>query len=152
MKRAGVELAAALSVCVISVAGVAEASGYRGASAYMPVTVTVLAATLSLVWGGQCAVTLFRGDGESLAIPAVQVWRFATVIGIAILYVLGITHAGFFTATVIMIPLLALSIGYRNLTLTLVATGAFCILLYAVFRLLLSIPLPPERILQWTGS
>lgn len=149
--RAVIELVAALGVGAISVLGVVEASRYNGASSYMPLAVTGLAVALSGVWAVQAALALARGGGGSFDIGAHLLARFAIIVAAVIAYVAGIGTIGFFTSTFIMVPGLAILIGYRNIPVALLSTVGFCVVLYAVFRLLLSIPLPPERLFQAMG-
>ena len=150
--RAAIELGSALIVAAVSVGALVEASGYRGASAYMPLAVTAFATALALVWAGQSALALARGSGGRFEISAQAVARFVVIVAAVVAYVFGITYAGFFTATVLMVPALAFAIGYRDVVTTALATIGFCLVLYGVFRLLLSIPLPPEAILQIPGA
>lgn len=149
--RAAIELAAALGVGAISVFGVVEASRYHGASSYMPLAVTGLSVALAGVWAVQSALALARGRGAYFTIPAPVMVRFAIVVAAVVLYVVGIGSVGFFTSTVVMVPGLAMLIGYRNVPVALIATAGFCAVLYGVFRLLLAVPLPPERLFQAMG-
>lgn len=149
--RAAVELAVALGVGAISVAGVLEASGYRAGSSTMPLAVTAFAAALSAVWAVQAGTALARGTWGRLEVTGGAVRRFALVVAATVLYVLAVTHVGFFTSTLVMVPLFAFAIGYRNLKVALAATAGFCVVLYGVFRLLLKIPLPQEVLLRGLG-
>ena len=149
--RAAIELVAALAVGAVSAAAVAESYGYRGASSYMPTIIAGFAVALSAIWALQSAVALARGTWAPFEITGAAVLRFATIVAVTALYVLGITYAGFFTSTVVMVPLFAFLIGYRNLPVALIATAGFCVILYCVFRLLLKIPLPPETLLEQIG-
>ncbi|MCF3933831.1 tripartite tricarboxylate transporter TctB family protein [Acuticoccus sp. M5D2P5] len=152
MPRSVIELVAALVATAVAVAGIVEASGYRGASSYMPLAVTGIAAVLGLVWAGQSAFALARGAGGTMQFPAALVGRFIIIVAAAVAYVYGIAHIGYFTSTIIMVPVLSTAIGYRNFVVTVLATIGFCAVLYAVFRLLLSVPLPPEAILNLLGA
>lgn len=152
MPRGVIELFAALVVTLVAAAGVFEASGYRGASAYMPVAVTGLATALGLVWMAQSAIALSRGTSGTLSASPAVLGRFVAIALIAGAYIFGMAHVGYFTATVVMVPLLSTAIGYRNFRVTALATLGFCVVLYAVFRLLLSVPLPPEAILGLIGA
>ena len=149
--RAAIELATALGVGAISVLGVIEAAGYRGASSYMPLAVTGFAAALSAVWATQSALALSRGTGVRVTLDRGLLLRFAIIVAAVIGYVLAVTYVGFCTATLIMVPGLSFLIGYRNLPVALITSAGFCVVLYGVFRLLLSIPLPPETLLQALG-
>lgn len=152
MPKGVIELFAALVVTLVAAAGIFEASGYRGASSYMPVAVTGLATLLGLVWMAQSALALARGTSGTLAVPASVLIRFVAIVAIAAGYVFTIAHFGYFTATIVMVPLLSTAIGYRNFRVTALTTLGFCVVLYGVFRLLLSVPLPPEAILGLIGA
>ncbi len=152
MPKGVIELFAALVVTIVAAAGIYEASAYRGASSYMPVAVTGLATALGIVWMAQSAIALARGTSGTLNLPAAVLVRFLVIVGIAAAYVFAMGHFGYFTATVVMVPLLAFAIGYRNLLVIALTTVGFCVVLYGVFRLLLSVPLPQEAILGLIGN
>ncbi|WMS44677.1 tripartite tricarboxylate transporter TctB family protein [Acuticoccus sp. MNP-M23] len=152
MPKGAIELFAALVVTLVAAAGIFEASSYRGASAYMPVAVTGLATALGVVWMAQSVLGLARGTSGTLNVPAPVLVRFVAIVAIAAGYVFAIAHFGYFTATIVMVPLLSTAIGYRNYRVTLLTTIGFCVVLYGVFRLLLSVPLPPETLLEMIGA
>lgn len=148
MNGKAIELVIALVVAAVFAALFSEAQSYSAQSKMMPMAVTGLAVALSLIWAFQCGISLVRhGSGERL--PAGdELGRLATIIAAVVVYILCVQYLGFFTATIVMIPLLSGLVGYRNWRISLLVTAGFVVVLYAVFRLLLSIPLPPETLLE----
>ena len=110
----------------------------------MPMAVTGLSVSLCLIWAGQSALALSRGDPAG-ATPEGrgELPRLALIAAIIVLYILAIQYVGFFMSTVAMIPLLSGSLGYRRWTITLLTTAAFACVLYAVFP---SAPVDPAPI------
>ncbi|MBJ3774877.1 tripartite tricarboxylate transporter TctB family protein [Acuticoccus mangrovi] len=151
MNRRTVELVVALAVGALCVGGLFEAYSYRGQSSTMPLAVVGTALALSLIWAVQSAVGLARGDTAAFSPSPLEALRFAIVVVAAVLYVYGVIHVGFFTSTVIMVPVLAAALGYRNWLASLIATVIFVAVLYGVFHMLLAIPLPPETLLGSLG-
>jgi putative tricarboxylic transport membrane protein len=152
MRKAAVELPVALALCALCVAGLLEASGYRGQSSYFPLAVIGFATVLAAIWAGQSAIALARGAGARFEARAGDLARFGFVVAVIVVYTLGVAWLGFFTSTIVMVPVLAAVLGYRQWGVSLVATLAFVTILYGVFRLLLAIPLPREAVLGFIGG
>lgn len=146
-----VELGFALVVFALSAIGLADAIGFPRASAYLPTTVLGLACVLSLVWAVQSVVAI-RRERPTLRIDPAEARRLVTLAGLSLLYVLAMELIGFFTSTILFLPIAALALGYRNWRGIALATVAFVALLYAVFGLLLRTPLPADRILLIGGA
>jgi uncharacterized membrane protein YdbT with pleckstrin-like domain len=151
MNRSVFESVAALLALAVSAAGVVESLGFRGQGAIMPLAVTGLATALSLAWLATSAVALVRGTGERVALDRRELVRFAIICAGAIAYALLMARIGFFTTTLIVVPALALAAGYRNYKVLAGATLGFVLVLYAVFRGLLSVPLPDDLLLSLIG-
>jgi len=152
MKRILLELLAAAFVTAIFVYLFGEARIYAGQSKVMPMAVTGLAVALSLAWVTQCCVALAKGGvavrtGGAPFDPR----RLAVIAAAVVAYVFGVGTLGFFTSTIIMLPLLSISLGYRNWPIAILVTLGFAAVLYAVFRLLLSVPLPDETLFGMVG-
>ena len=146
MRKSVVELVVGVVLTAVSLAGLVEAWSYSGQSGLLPRAVLVAAVFLSLVWCLQ-SLRAMRADGERIVIEKPRLARFGALLLGGALYVLGIAWVGFFTSTIIIVPAIAISLGYRNWTVILLSTLGFVVVLYAVFRLLLGIPLPDELIL-----
>ncbi|MDX2482932.1 MAG: tripartite tricarboxylate transporter TctB family protein [Pseudodonghicola sp.] len=152
MNRNLLELLAAVFVTAFFVYLFGEARGYAGQSKVMPVAVTGLAVALSLTWGAQCCVALVKGGGAAETGPApFDLRRLAIIATAVVIYALGIGTLGYFTSTIIMLPALSISLGYRNWLVAILVTLGFAAVLYAVFRLLLSVPLPAETLFGMVG-
>lgn len=151
MKKAAVETGVSLLVTLLSIFGFLEALSYAGEGGLMPRVVMALAILLSGIWALQSARTVLAGSGEVIAPNAQQLWSAAMLIVAGIALLLGIRHVGFYTSAAVIVPLLGYGLGYRNLRGLAIGTVLFLILLIAVFRLLLAVPLPPEAILTLIG-
>lgn len=151
MRKAKIETGASLLVCAISIFGFWEAWGYAGEGGLMPRGIMALIILLSVIWVIQSARALQRGAGGMIA-PSPKQLRFAGMLvaaGLGLLF--GMRLIGFYTSAAIIVPLLGYGLGYRNLRGLAVGTLLFLLLLVAVFRLLLAVPLPPEAILTMIG-
>lgn len=145
MRKPVIELIAGIVVAALSIAGLAEAWGYSGETGLMPRAVLVAAVFLSLVWCLQ-SLRAMGANGEKIEVETGALVRFGLLMAGGAVYVLGIASIGFFTSTVIIVPAIAAGLGYRNWTVIALSTLGFVAVLYAVFRLLLQIPLPDEII------
>lgn len=146
-----VELVVALVVTALAALGLVDALGFPRASAYLPTAVLGLTCALGLAWAAQ-SVMAMRRERPTLRLDPAETRRLLTLAALSLLYVLGIVEIGFFTATILFIPLAGLLLGYRNARGLVISTAAFALLLYAVFGLLLRTPLPPELVLQLVGG
>nr|WP_249219206.1 tripartite tricarboxylate transporter TctB family protein [Loktanella sp. SALINAS62] len=129
-----------------------EALGYRGRSSYVPSAATGLGVAMCLFW----VISVMRLSPEEgnarLPVTRSDLQQFALIVLTGILYLLGFAWIGFFTSTIIVVPFLAAALGYRNWNVLVFTTLGFVILLYGVFRLLLSVPLPREAIFALFGG
>lgn len=146
-----VELLFALAILALAGAGLAEATAFPRASAYLPVAVLGLTCALGLAWAVQSLVAIAR-ERPTLAINPAEARRLVTLALLSPLYALAMGTIGFFTSTILFLPIAALTLGYLNWRGIALATVAFVGLLYAVFGLLLKTPLPAERLLQLGGG
>ncbi|WP_126975919.1 tripartite tricarboxylate transporter TctB family protein [Frigidibacter oleivorans] len=156
MRRVHLELALSLGCAALSLLGYATARGYGGGSGMLPSAVLLIATALSAIWFLQSVIELRRTPVEGpapdpLRISPAQLGRFAALILGTALVVLGIDSIGFFTAGLILLPAMAVALGYRAPGPIAVATLCFIALLYGVFHLLLKLPLPPEAVLSLLG-
>lgn len=142
-----VELVAAMAVMALSALGLLEATGFPRASAYLPVAVLGLSCALGFAWTVQ-SVLAIRREPPTFRVEPAEARRLVTLAVLSLIYALGVEHVGFFTATVLFLPIAGLALGYRNARGLALATLAFIALLYGVFGLLLRTPLPPELILE----
>jgi len=133
---------------MLGVIGAVEGYSYAGQSKYAPIAVMLIATLCATAWAAQSALNLARGEREHLSITKGGTLRFLAVIGATIIFVLAMTYVGFFTSVAMMVPGLAYLLGYRNWVGLLIGTASFILVLYLVFRTLLSVPLPNEVIFK----
>ncbi|WP_093424731.1 tripartite tricarboxylate transporter TctB family protein [Tranquillimonas alkanivorans] len=152
MNRSAFECVTALVVLAASAAGLVESLGFRNQGAIMPVTVTALASALSAIWLATSAVAVVRGTGKRVELDGRKVARFSVLCFAAVAYVYLMSRIGFFTTTILVVPALAFIGGYRNAKVLVAATIGFVVVLYGVFRGLLSVPLPDDLLLSLIGG
>ena len=145
------ELVFALAVLTLAAIGLVEATAFPRASAYLPVAVLGLTCALSVVWAVQSVIEI-RRERPTLTVDPAEARRLVALALLSPLYALAMATMGFFTSTILFLPLAAVALGYRNWRAIALATVAFVGLLYAVFGLLLKTPLPAERLLQLGGG
>lgn len=146
-----IEFVFALVILALAGFGLAESIAFPRASAYLPVAVLGLTCALSVAWAVQSIIAI-RRERPTLAVDPAEARRLVTLGLLSLLYALAMTTIGFFTSTILFLPLAALALGYRNWRGIALATAAFIGVLYAVFGLLLQTPLPAERLLLLGGG
>lgn len=117
----------------------------------MPRMVLFLALALTAIWIIQNILRLRRNTELPVRFNQVAAWRFVTLFGGTAIAVLGISTLGYFTSAAVILPAIAVMIGYRRPLPIIIGTVAFVAVLFSVFHLLLNIPLPPEAILSIGG-
>lgn len=151
MRRLHLEILAGLSAAVAFLIFLIQAMGYRGGSGMMPRMVLFLALALTAIWIIQNILRLRRNTELPVRFNQVAAWRFVTLFGGTAIAVLGISTLGYFTSAAVILPAIAVMIGYRRPLPIIIGTVAFVAVLFSVFHLLLNIPLPPEAILSIGG-
>jgi hypothetical protein len=146
-----VELVVALVILGLAALGLVATMGFPRASAYLPTAVLGLAGALSFAWAVQSVLAIRRAP-PTFDVDPNEARRLVTLAGLALLYAFAIETVGFFTSTILFLPLAGSLLGYRNPAGLAISTVAFIALLYAIFGLLLRTPLPPERILGLIGG
>lgn len=152
MNRSAFECVAALVVLAASAAGLVESFSFQKQSAIMPLAVTALACALSVVWLATSAVAVLCGTGERIELDVREIMRFGMICLATIAYAYLMDRIGFFTTTVLVVPALAFIGGYRNAKVLAAATAGFVVVLYGVFRGLLSVPLPDDFLFSMIGG
>lgn len=84
---------------------------------------------------------LARGDAPAFFASRLRFFQLLTMM---VLFILGVQYLGFFTTTVVMVPLTAWTLGYRNLKVIVITTAVFLAFIYGLFIQIFSRPLPPE--------
>lgn len=150
MPRQIVEIAVAAVIFVASGFGIRQALTFTGAAAYMPVVVLGFAMILCCIWAAQSLISL-RRERIDIVVKIDEFRRLIIIAALSLVYVLMIPVLGFFSATVLFIPITAFWLGLRNLKVIALATVGFTGLLYVTFNMVLNTPLPPELIGQLAG-
>lgn len=147
MNRCLVELVAAGIFAALFAFLFFEGIGYSGRSAYMPTAATGIGLLMCCFWALTSVRMLIAGQAEYFDVKVSDGVRFALISVAGSLYVAGFIWLGFFTSTVIMVPAVTWVLGYREPKAIALTILGFTFVLYVVFRLLLTIPLPREILL-----
>jgi putative tricarboxylic transport membrane protein len=151
LNKSGVELIAAGLFAALFAVLLYFATGYRGLSAYVPTVASGLGLLMCVLWSIKSVRTLAAGEAKDLDLERSEAKLFILVLVVGLAYMAGFVWLGFFTSTLIMLPCAAAALGYRNWTVIALTTVVFALILYGVFRVLLSVPLPPEALLKFFG-
>ncbi len=73
-----------------------------------------------------------------------NVRRFFLMVVYMLLFFLGMDYLGYFTTSIIMLPLLSWLLGYRKPKVVMIGTICFLSLIYLLFIVIFSRPLPQE--------
>jgi len=118
----------------------------------MPAAASGIGFAMCCFWALQSVRILAAGRAERLEATGVDLSRFVLILAVGAAYVAGFVWLGFFTSTVIMVPAVAWMLGYREPKVILLTTLSITLVLYAVFRLLLGVPLPEEALWSLFGA
>lgn len=75
--------------------------------------------------------------------------RFAIIFGLSLVYCLSIGVVGYYTSTIVFVPVAALALGFRNLPIIALSTAIYVAVTYLVINVAFSRVLPPELPLQF---
>lgn len=145
--KKSVEIIAAILFAAAFAALFAEARSYAGRSSYMPMAATGLGFVMCCLWALHEMRLPAGARRDTSGLSHGETRRLAVVLAAGALYVAGFAWLGFFTTTALIVPGLAALMGYRDWKVLLPAVIAFIAVLFVVFRLLLSVPLPDEALL-----
>jgi hypothetical protein len=152
MKQHSVEVLAAVGFGILLAIFLSEGITYPGRSAYMPTATALVGLVMCGLWALRSARLLYAGNTDRLNVRGIEVGHFVLIIGAGALYTALFSWIGFFSATIIMIPGIAVALGFRDWKTLFISVLGFVAVLYVVFRLLLSVPLPDETILKLIGG
>lgn len=133
-----------ITICLLGL--IFEVSTYTGSSAIMPYGVLILATLLSLFWLIQSILGLKNHislNNESI-LENSEILKLFIFICIILIYVIGISLIGFFSSTIIAIPIISISMGYKNPKGIILTTILFTSIIFMVFKIFLKVPLPIE--------
>lgn len=144
IRKASIELAVAIPAAILSVLGALHASSFPQQTAYLPTTVLSIMSLLLVLWAFQSVMALRRNQSSTLILEKGKARRFLLlVLSTATLIALA-PALGFVTSFFIFIPLSGFILGYKHWKPLLAAGTIFSLLIYLIFKVLLSRPLPPE--------
>lgn len=143
-RKATAELVTAVMVMVLSLIGLSFVWHYPDGSRIMPVAIMIAATILSVIWALQLVFTGRLRIHERPVIDRAVLHRLLVIFTGLFLMLLGISTIGFFSTYIVLIPLIAWCLGYRNPKGLALGTVIFCAGLYVVFKVLLNRPLPLE--------
>ncbi|PVA07519.1 tripartite tricarboxylate transporter TctB family protein [Thalassorhabdomicrobium marinisediminis] len=140
------EIGFAVSIIAGSLALLGNAISLPTMSALLPVTMLVcliiLAATL-------IATQYLRRESLPEDLEIGQPWRVLGAFAALMLYVLAVQYIGFYTSTIMMIPIVAWSFGYRSLRGLALATAIFIGGIYLIFSIFMGQRFPEELLMSW---
>lgn len=139
------DVLAALALITLSLAALLYITGVPAQAAMFP---RLVAGALLGLSGLYLAREMLRRSTEPRADFFHNASRFALALTIVITYALTFPQLGYFTTTIVFIPVFAAAIGMRRYLLTLTATAGFSAVVYLVFVVFLNRRLPPERLLD----
>lgn len=130
------------AVTLLSIAGICYAATLGEGPRVFPLMVLIPAVILGpiIMLRGQRKL---RDNGENphffTSFP-----RFFMLLVLLILLILGVQEIGFFTTTVVLIPVIAWTLGYRKPLPLAITTIGFLGFIHILFIEIFSRPLPPE--------
>ena len=139
-----IETFAAICFLGIGILGFYQGQSYYGDSSLLPTMVSGLLIGLCIIWLLQ--IFIFKRIDFSTATQAGTGRKLFALIALIAAYLVAASQWGVITFTALFIPAVSLILGYRNKKAIVASTALFVALIYAVFSLLLSTPLPPEAI------
>lgn len=151
LKKIQIEAVFAAAAVIFCAIGMREAWRYNGETGLLPRAVLVISLVLTSLWLLKVLVGCARDSGSPIEVSAAGTKRVLVLIVAGAALMIGFSSLGFYTTTAVVVPLTAYGLGYRNIKGLLIGTGLFVVLLVAVFRLLLKVPLPPELLLSGFG-
>ncbi|MCD8566246.1 MAG: tripartite tricarboxylate transporter TctB family protein [Burkholderiaceae bacterium] len=134
----------ALFLVVASVIGLFIVSNYPDASKIMPLAIMAGTLLLSAVWIVQLIASGKICVDSRPTVDWAVTRRLLIAFGCLAFMLLGVSTVGFFSTYLVIIPLSAWLLGYRNIKGIAFGTIIFCAALYLIFIVVLNRPLPVE--------
>lgn len=149
MRQASIELGVASLGAGLSLTGVVYAMEFPRDSAYLPTAVLSLLTLLLVVWATKAFVLVRQQRTEPLQFQKGEVRRFVVLVIASIALIAISPWLGFATSFLIFVPLTGFLLGYRKWKWLLLTGVVFTALIYLVFIVLLSRPLPAELLMRF---
>jgi len=131
-----------------SAALLVKALDFPTVSAFLPIAMLVFL----ILFGSILAVTLVlqkeipQTDADSAA--PVGVLRVAAAFGSMVAYIVAVHFIGFYISTIMMVPVVAMAFGYRNLLGLTLATAIFAGGIYLIFSVMMGQQFPESFFLR----
>lgn len=148
MRQASVELGIALVGAALSLIGVVHAMGFPRDSAYLPTAVLSLLTLLLVVWAAKAFVLTRQQRTEKFRFKKDEAQRFVVLVIASIILIAISPWLGFATSFLIFVPLTGFLLGYRKRKGLALTAVVFILLIYLIFEVLLSRPLPTELFIR----
>ena len=116
------------------------ATSYSGAGGIYPIVLSLIMAFIGLIIAS-------RGVRKSRAVPRVLMdapFKLWLTVAACALYVAMVTLLGFYTASVLLLLILPVLLGFRRPLYLVLMTCIFMILVWVLFSVVLEKPLPAE--------
>lgn len=139
------DVLAALALIAVSLAALLYIAGLPARAAMFPRLAAGALLGLSVLY---LVREILRRSAEPRAAFFHHAPRFVVALALVVAYALTFPQVGYFTTTIVFIPVFAAAIGMRRYLLTLAATVGASAVIYLVFVVFLNRRLPPERLLD----
>lgn len=149
MRQANVEFGVASVGALLSMIGVVHAMSFPRGSAYLPTAVLSLLSILLVAWSVKALILTLKSRTEHFNIKKAEAKRFGILIISSIALIAIAPWIGFTTAFLIFVPLTGFLLGYRKWKGLISAGIIFASLVFLVFLVLLSRPLPSELYMRF---
>ncbi len=124
------------------------ATSYQGAGGTYPM---VLGIILTLLGGAVAAKAIRSASDDERELIGAPVKMFTTVAA-GVAFVALVVPLGFYTASLLLMVLLPLALGFRQVVYALIVAAVFMSVVYVVFSVLLEKPLPREALQSIFGA
>jgi len=134
------------AMTVLGACAIYLSAAYRGGAGHYPGTLGAALAVLGLFLTVRSARNwrVHTKDRPLTASP----YHFFVTLAVTIAYLAAIPFFGFFTSSLTVLISLPLCLGFRRMTLLLIAATLFTAVIYGTFSLVLKRPLPAEIFLR----
>ncbi|GAB4391522.1 MAG: hypothetical protein Tsb0032_03650 [Kiloniellaceae bacterium] len=143
------DMVAAIGLLALAVAGWWQTASLPSDAAMFPRLALSALAVLALVY---LVRSLLRARRAQATKPLFKnAGRFVLAFALIAIYVAVFPRIGFFTATLVFIPVFVMAMGMRRAPLIAIATLAYTVVTYVLFVVLLNRPLPDDLIIGLMG-
>ncbi len=135
-------------IFILSAAIFLTSRQYPADAALFPELITgaMMLASIGIVVRG-----IIRPRPGIAALDAAGTRRVLAVIGLTVLYVVGVANVGYVTSSIVFIPLTAWVLGSRQYLVLAIVTAVFLAILVWLFVFVFSVQLPPEAVFRLLG-